>query len=68
MTQTERLLARIKQLCRDNPSSLVTISIATDAKGEPVLWFPDHRRVMEGNDEQLIAMGIKPQDRKDHGE
>lgn len=64
MTQIERLLARIKQLCKENPASLLEIRIITDANGEPCMWFPGTAQRVEGDDQTLIASRIKPGERK----
>lgn len=64
MTQIERLLARIKNLCKENPSCLIGVKIITDSNGEPFLWFPDQPVNVEGNDSQLISAGLKGTTRK----
>lgn len=64
MTQTERLFARIKKMCKENPGSLLGITIITDKDGEPFMWIPTQCLDVEGNDESLVAGGIKPTTRK----
>lgn len=64
MTQSERLMARIKKLCKDNPGKLVGLRIIMNRDGEPFMWFHDPPQDVEGNDEILIHTGIKPTTRK----
>lgn len=64
MTQTERLLARILKLCKENPSRAVGLTIITDAQGEPLMWFPGFSLDVEGDDKNLVALGVKPPERR----
>lgn len=64
MTQLERLVARIKKLCSEHPGSAISIVVIADSNGDPFMWMVGYISHLEGNDEKLIATGIKPAARK----
>lgn len=56
MTQLEKLYARLKQLCNENPSRALHVTIVIDEKKEPLLWLVDEPQKVEGK------QGDKPTD------
>lgn len=61
MTQDERLIARIKQLCRAHPAQAIHLTVVVNESGEPLLWFSEEPRKIEG----LI---VKMETKSDHTE
>lgn len=48
MTQFEKLIARLKQLMKDNPARVLHVTVIVDEKGEPFLWFTEDTVKVEG--------------------
>lgn len=52
MTQLEKLFARIKWLCNENPSRALHLTIIVDEKKEPLLWISQEVTRVEGRQEE----------------
>lgn len=60
MTQLEKLYARIKQLCNENPSRAFRFTVIVDGNKEPLLWFCDEPVKSEGkqDDKDTQRIGV----------